>query len=114
MTTIKTSNLTGKALDWYVAKCEGVHESAFVLHYDHGLDKRGFPEFHYSTVWHYAGKIIDRERIELNGAGKLGWSANGAVFGEFQYGETALIAAMRCYVASKLGDTVEVPDELMV
>ena len=28
-------------------------------------------------------------------------------------GTTPLVAAMRCYVASKLGDTVEIPDELM-
>lgn len=28
-------------------------------------------------------------------------------------GRTPLIAAMRCYVASKLGDEVEVPDELV-
>ena len=27
-------------------------------------------------------------------------------------GSTPLIAAMRCYVASKLGDEVEVPEEL--
>jgi hypothetical protein len=30
-----------------------------------------------------------------------------------QYGQTPLIAAMRCYVCSKLGDFVEVPDELI-
>jgi hypothetical protein len=29
------------------------------------------------------------------------------------YGPTPLIAAMRCYVASKLGDEVDVPEELM-
>lgn len=29
------------------------------------------------------------------------------------YGPTPLIAAMRCFVASKLGDEVEVPDELL-
>ena len=29
-----------------------------------------------------------------------------------QFGPTPLIAAMRCYVASKLGDEVEVPEEL--
>jgi hypothetical protein len=28
------------------------------------------------------------------------------------YGPTPLIAAMRCYVASKLGDEVELPEEL--
>ena len=30
-----------------------------------------------------------------------------------QFGPTPLIAAMRSYVASKLGETVEVPDELI-
>ena len=29
------------------------------------------------------------------------------------YGPTPLIAAMRCYVSSKLGDEVDVPDELL-
>ena len=32
---------------------------------------------------------------------------------EPQGGSTFLIAAMRCYVASKLGDTVEIPEELL-
>jgi len=27
-------------------------------------------------------------------------------------GPTPLIAAMRCYVASRLGDTVEIPEEI--
>jgi hypothetical protein len=30
-----------------------------------------------------------------------------------EYGPTPLIAAMRCYVASKLGDEVEIPAELL-
>jgi len=29
-----------------------------------------------------------------------------------EYGDTPLIAAMRCYVASKLGNKVEIPTEL--
>jgi len=29
----------------------------------------------------------------------------------YYYGSTPLIAAMRCYVASKLGDEVELPEE---
>jgi hypothetical protein len=29
------------------------------------------------------------------------------------YGKTLLEAAMRCYVASKMGDTVEIPDEFI-
>ena len=35
------------------------------------------------------------------------------VFGRNGVGKTTLIAAMRCYVASKLGDTVEIPAELL-
>jgi hypothetical protein len=31
---------------------------------------------------------------------------------DFAQGPTPLIAAMRCYVASQLGDEVEVPEEL--
>jgi hypothetical protein len=30
----------------------------------------------------------------------------------FEYGSSPLEAAMRCYVASKLGDEVDIPDEL--
>lgn len=30
-----------------------------------------------------------------------------------EYGPTVLIAAARCYVASKLGETVEIPEELV-
>ena len=29
------------------------------------------------------------------------------------YGPTMLIAAMRCYVASKLGEEIDVPEELL-
>ena len=29
-----------------------------------------------------------------------------------KYGQTPLVAAMRCFVASKLGDEIEIPEEL--
>gem|GEM_PF-2663022 len=31
---------------------------------------------------------------------------------DFIFGKTPLVAAMRCYVASKLGEEVDIPDEL--
>ncbi len=31
---------------------------------------------------------------------------------QINHGPTPLIAAMRCYVASKLGDEIEIPEEL--
>jgi hypothetical protein len=77
------------------------------------------PELNYLTDWAQGGPIIERERIatwferyEDEDAGLPCWFA--AKYGEREYpGPTLLIAGMRCYVASKLGDKVEVPDELM-
>jgi len=114
---IKTADLAGAALDWAVAKCEGVNEEAFRLFYEPtepaDYDRHGFPEFHYSTIWHKAGPIIEREEIRLTPplAGETDWLA--ACGNPDVAGPTPLIAAMRCYVASKLGAEFEVPDEVI-
>ena len=74
-----------------------------------------------STDWAQAGQIIEREEIstakleetlpDAMAPHPACWS--GHIDGAFvRYGPTPLVAAMRCYVASKLGDEVEVPDEL--
>lgn len=104
---MKTAELTGTALDWAVAKCEVGAE--FIGEIDD-------PHF-YSTDWAQGGAIIERELIDTLAVegGTDGWQANKYLPDEIvtAYGETPLIAAMRCYVASKLGDEVEVPEELM-
>ena len=105
---MKTSELTGAALDWAVAKCEG--KDAIVRAPYKYL-------FEPSTDWSRAGPIIERERIGFKYTGKalefVAW-VNGELSTKHdQYGPTPLIAAMRCYVASKLGDDVEIPEELM-
>lgn len=102
MRTEDVADLTGAALDWTVAKCEVGAE--FIGEIDD-------PHF-YSTDWAVGGPIIERERIELRDAGGDGWAADDNLHAT-QYGDTPLIAAMRCYVASKLGDEVEVPEELL-
>jgi len=107
---MKTSELTGAALDWVVAKCEG-HDA----HFYNGVVRttmRGVfgSECSYSTDWAQGGPIIERERINLEPFSNINgeqWSADG----EWD-SPTPLIAAMRCYVASKLGDEVEIPEEL--
>lgn len=66
-----------------------------------------------STDWAQGGPIIEREHIGTYHfvLPEDGWAAS--VFDDPIYvGPTPLIAAMRCYVASKLGDEVEVPEEL--
>jgi hypothetical protein len=110
---IKTSELTGAALDWAVTKCETGQP----------LDRNGpfIVAFKYSTDWSQGGPIIEREEIstakleetlpDAMAPHPACWS--GHVDGIFvRYGPTPLIAAMRCYVASKLGDEVDVPEEL--
>jgi len=119
MNKLKTSEMTGAALDWAVAKCEGVNEEAFRLYYTptepSDLDTNGYPEFHYSTIWAQGGPIIERERISVISDFheiEEGWLAESYQGNIQQFGPTPLIAAMRCYVMSRLGDEIEIPQEL--
>ena len=113
MKTIKVAEATGHQLDWLIAKCEGVNEEAFNLYYTptepSDLDTHGYPEFHYSTIWAQGGPIKERHQISTTYCG----GGVEAIFnGHYGQGPTELIAAMRCYVASVMGDTAEVPEEL--
>lgn len=122
-TTVKTSELTGAALDWCVRYA---NSGFFPKDYVEARDN-------FSTCWNKGGSIIEREGINLRSIRKEGHSMNSqwlAAYDEgntgalvqwvkrkdwprhYLSGPTPLIAAMRCYCASKLGDTVEVPKEL--
>ena len=121
---VKTNELNGAALDWAVAKCEGYFDIGMASVHDGVADVFYFDAWTPSTDWAQGGPIIEREGIELllhvdarqTGANCeiLGfrWVAMTQRGPEWR-GPTPLIAAMRCYVASKLGDEVEVPDELL-
>ena len=109
---MKTSELTGAALDWAVAKCEPDDTLAIYFDEDTGEplchdDWQDNQEYKPSTDWAQGGPIIEREGIALI----PGWTAERP--GYSADGDTPLIAAMRCYVASKLGDDVDVPAELI-
>jgi len=115
---MKTSELTGPALDWAVAKCEGL------LCFGYRMDGERFAVedsdgniegFMPSTDWAIAGPIIEREGISLDRVNSELWVATrveGSSVSESN-GHTLLVAAMRCYVASQLGDEVEIPKELL-
>jgi len=119
---MKTSELTGAALDWAVAKCEEVGGQAYLREDPNPASRIGAKILYdplndaylcYSTNWAQGGPIIEREKICLVGMSKGGWKAS---IGQQDYSfasETPLLAAMRCYVASKLGDEVEIPEELL-
>jgi hypothetical protein len=115
MAKIKTPALTDAALDWAVTKCEGFDpetlntKTGVVYSLRYGV-------YTPSTDWAQGGPIIEREKIDHN-------HENGYVVALMREphghdwtqaeGPTPLIAAMRCYVASKLGDEVDVPEELL-
>lgn len=115
---LKTSELQGAALDWAVAKCEG-RGIEFEDPKDPWLTLDGIahqPLHSYtpSTDWAQGGPIIEREGICIgSGMDAPIWYANKGLGKYHQFGTAPLVAAMRCYVASQLGDEVEVPDELL-
>lgn len=113
---MKTAELTGAALDWAVAECEGKvvefgDPSDPWLTID-GIAHMPLHAYTPSTDWAQGGAIIERERIDMwVHAGKQWAASKDKGIAEYR-GTTPLIAAMRCYVASKLGDEVEVPEGL--
>jgi hypothetical protein len=116
---VKTNELSGAALDWAVAKCEGCRVE-FNHQYTEETKFDGWwqlgpnhwqPLNKYSTDWAQGGPIIEREKTAIKENGYGHWFAKVGA-GKWMRGPTPLIAAMRCYVASKLGDEVEIPEEL--
>lgn len=139
---MKTTELIGPALDWAVAKAAGrmgqwirdearpltgivdidFDESGRLAVYVPGRQRVPYAPWSPSTDWAQGGPIIERECLALECIGHC-WEAYTMIEvadedflvpqSVSQTGPTPLIAAMRCYVASKLGDEVEVPEELL-
>ena len=105
MATVNTSELTGPALDWAVAKCENLE----VEHINDGITKfllRLAPftgRYSPSTDWAQGGPIIERERISTrpHDHDRHHWSA-----------EQPLIAINPRLSSFNTGPTADIPDEL--
>ena len=119
MTQVKVSEASGAVLDYLVAVCVE-NSKRFPI----WLDGKPNSMAGYSSDWRHGGPIIERQEIELHKRGLDGWKAKDTNYQFLNtpneravfvgcYGPTPLIAAMRCYVMSKLGHTVEVPDDLL-
>jgi hypothetical protein len=134
---MKTSDLTGPALDWAVARCEGIPlvfkgrkwstDGAATIEYApwavHPVVDGSGPyvpalcpsSYNPSTNWAQGGPIIEREKLDVMWCGDR-WCAYAMTSDKetqlVDEGPTPLIAAMRCYVASRLGDKVEIPEEM--
>jgi hypothetical protein len=114
------SELSGAALDWVVlVLCEGYENDKDVMIMDKGstyvYSRFSGNLWSPSHEWRVGGPIIEREKIRLINKTEndvTSWAARTPGSLKWNQGETPLIAAMRCYVASKLGDDVDIPDEL--
>lgn len=131
MVRLKTNDLTDITLDYAVAICEGYTEFHRIS--SHSENESQFAmmpprreygsiemwELDYSKDWCHSGQIIEREKIGVYPSQSMsGEWASRPDYKKYPnqdhvYGKTPLIAAMRCYVISKLGDEVEVPVELL-
>jgi len=122
---MKTSSLEGMPLNWAVAIawsdmervslstfCRGGFLSLFHSRNDYLGVLVDSCAFYPSTKWSQGGPIIEQEKIDLLWMFGDGWMAKQCRKGFNARGPTPLIAAMRCFVASKLGDEVEIPEEL--
>ena len=121
---IKTAELKGTALDWAVAECEEWdffdEDGVPIIQLDSSHMRTRWGLYSPSTDWEIGGPIIEMEGIQLK---HMSYDSNPwwvalidvpdtSVMKRGCIGPTPLIAAMRAFVASRLGDEVEIPDEL--
>lgn len=132
---IKTAELIGPALNWAAAVAD---KRTILRTLCKDIVVRGrrddgseIPDDSYSFIpseaWSQGGPIIENEKIALlppNNHRGDSWKAfyyepsqHDLQFDEAisysHHGPTPLIAGMRCFVASKLGNEIEIPEELL-
>jgi hypothetical protein len=115
---MKTSELEGVALNWAVVKIEFPDPDYDDDWRTANIHLEGNEwAFQPSTDWAQGGPIIEREVIGIEPTGTtdepwLATCTGSDGLENMQTGPTPLIAAMRVFVNSKLGDEVEIPEEL--
>lgn len=138
---MKTSELIGPALDWAVAKAEGlplrldpmdfrkdapdsilagwwVWDAEFNMLIGQKRERRDQHDGYAPSIdWNQGGPIIEDQRISTVPLYQ-DWEATldldeGDALVQVNTGPTPLIAAMRCFVQSRLGDEVDIPKELL-
>ncbi|MFJ4444740.1 phage protein NinX family protein [Pseudomonas sp. NPDC089422] len=116
---VKTADLSAEALGWAVGKAEGL--DVFLAPPQYGNPWRVFARYQATAIahakrynpwedWALAGPLVEKHRVWMHVSGTT-WSAlitawvNGC--------DQPAVAICRAIVADKIGDTVQVPKELM-
>jgi Protein of unknown function (DUF2591) len=119
---LKSYELTGKALDWAVAKAQGFSYEKYQQYRDAWLTAIYRPS-HWkpSQDWAQCGPLLKELNISVNHVSDNDpdpiedgpWTAYTNTSAYACTGPTSLIAICRCYVDSKLGEFIEIPDVLL-
>lgn len=120
---VKTADLVGEQLAWAVAKAEGLDVHVAKPHY--GVPARVFVQYRGEATercerynphesWALGGRLIEKYRVGFGLYSDSFFAVTGLddTSGDAD-GLTHLIASCRAIVAAKLGDTVQVPKELI-
>lgn len=135
--TINVDDASGPCLNWLVAKCVILPDwrdgrPCFWMHpnnpqiicrisYNHEANPKGFYYCNYTTDWADGGPILDRmkgycqEKDEETGecyCSTPSVAKDGHNHPVRATGPTTLVAGLRCFVKSYLGEVVEVPEEI--
>lgn len=118
---IKTSKLKGRQLDWAVAKCRGLLAPNGLRLSDEYWDSLAANQYGgISEDWAQGGPILSSERISrtINHSGVwIAYWTSGYTEGDegkmhMQVDNSELVAGLRCVVARKLGEEIDIPEEL--
>jgi len=125
---MKTSDLDGAMLDYWVARALGIsvsgHPPVLVCSVPYSIEADGGDTFRPSTNWGHGGPLIENEKITVvsgqverrgsvgwlavKGAEIAAWNGEGDIKGTAEaHGKTQLIAAMRCFCLAKFGEEVD-------
>ncbi|WP_210014968.1 phage protein NinX family protein [Pseudomonas palmensis] len=122
---VKTADLVGEQLAWAVAEAEGLDVHVAKPHY--GTPARVFVQYRGESTercerydphesWALGGRLIQQHQVNLHAPQTSDdcWAAWVTIRGkDFCHGGwQPLAAACRAIVATKFGDTVQVPKEL--
>lgn len=117
---MKASELNGAALDWAAGFAIGhkVQHSNNLggLSISEPYSKDDRHVWSPSTDWSQGGPLIEQLQVAVDSPRQTNldsWQAQCWDKHSFERGPTPLIAACRAIVAAKLGNEVDVPDELM-
>lgn len=114
---VKTADLIDLSLDWAVAECLEATRIQLYEYNGRRMIRVSLPEgihapWEPSHYWGQGGPIVEREKIAVDWDHDC-WNASKYGHPAYYSAPTPLVAAMRFFVASQLGDEVDIPEELL-